>query len=534
MNTANILPQNITSAHEMINTLVAKLATSETTLIVTKTELDITKVELSTTVTKLSEKESELKILKSQLELLRAKRFGRSSEKLKHNIEQLELFIEETEIAIGPESDDESDVIKDQSNKRQPKRLKIPDHLPREEVLHQAPSVCPSCGGNKFRKISDDISEIIEHIPASIKVVRHVRPRCACINCEKIVQATPASNPIDKGKAGPGLLAHILVQKYCNHLPLYRQSEMYERDGIIIPRSTMSSWAHQCAKLLWPLIEELRNTIFASSALHGDDTPVKVLAPGLGKTKVGRIWVYVRNGQGHGDNTPPAVCYYYTPDRKGERPREHLKNFKGILHADAYSGYNGVYAQGITEAACWAHSRRKFYEITTTSDNANIASATLEEIGKLYKVEEEIRGLNPDKRKEYRQLHAKSIVERLFAKFKSSLSKLPKHSLTAQAIKYALNNEEALKRYLDNGKIEIDNNIAERSIRGIAIGRKNWLFAGSDKGGETAAAMYTLIETAKLNNVNPWKYMHRVLSTIQDHNSKKLAELLPWNIKFEN
>ena len=226
-------------------------------------------------------------------------------------------------------------------------------------------------------------------------MIRYIRPRCVCINCEKIVQAYPASKPIAKGIAGAGLLAHIMVQKYCNHLPFYRQSEIYAREDIDLSRSTMASFAGQCAALLEPLIEEIKKTIFASSHIHGDDTIVRVLAPGLGKTRTGRIWTYVRDGRKYGDKTPPAICYFYSPDRKGERPREHLKDFSGVLHADAYSGYNGLYidernpeGEGkITEAACWAHTRRKFYEVTVTNSNANIAMKSLEEIAQIYKID---------------------------------------------------------------------------------------------------------------------------------------------------
>lgn len=517
------LPNDLALSHQIINDLVVKLSSTEA-------KLDIVEV-------KLDNAEVELRLLQAQLVLLKAKRFGKSSEKLDQQIAQLEFFIEEAESA-GKVSANDMPVDLDEAShpkkeKQQPKRQKLPNYLSRTDIILEAPSTCSECGGGKFRKISDDISEVLEYVPSSFKVMRYIRPRCACINCEHIVQAYPRSDAISKGKAGSGLLAHILVQKYCNHLPLYRQSQMYEREGIEISRSTMAGWMGQCSKLLEPLIAELRKEIFSSSQLHGDDTPVRVLAPGLGKTKTGRIWAYVRDGRPHGDNTPPAVCYFYSPDRKGERPQEHLKDFSGVLHADAYAGFNRLYEKEITEAMCWAHVRRKFYEITVASDNATIAQNTLEEITKLYQVEEAVRGLEPEDRHQQRQLHSKKIVDELFANFKKWLNKLPVRSLTARAISYALNNEAALKRFLENGKIEIDNNAAERAMRSIAVGRKNWLFAGSDSGGQTAAAIYSLIETAKLHNINPWLYMKQVLTQIQDYNSQKLADLLPWNIKLE-
>lgn len=356
-----------------------------------------------------------------------------------------------------------------------------------------------------------------------------------CIGCEKIVQAYASSKAIDKGKAGSGLLAHILIQKYCNHLPIYRQHQIYLREGVEIAQSTMTGWASRCALLLQPLIDELKQEIFSAGYLHGDDTPVRVLAPGLGKTKTGRIWTYVRDGRPYGDITPPAVCYFYSPDRKSARPAEHLQSFNGVLHADAYSGYNRLYNNTnpeaiITEAACWAHARRKFYEITVANDKANIALWVLEQISNIYKIEAAIKGLTPERRMEHRQEKTKALVDQLFIDFKKYRKDLPTKSTTAQAISYALNNEAALLRFLNDGKIEIDNNAAERAMRPIAVGRKNWMFAGSDNGGHTAAGIYSLIETAKMNNINPFLYLQKVLNTIQDHNSNRLADLLPWNI----
>jgi transposase len=488
--------------------------------------------------------EDQLTHLQEQLALLKKQRFGQSSEKLDNQIAELEAKIEECELLeaasdqILEDKQDLTSTSTEKKSKNIPKRQKLPEHLERiDEVLNPDP-ICPDCGGESFRKIADDISESLEYIPASFKVIRHIRPRCACTTCEKIVQAYPAAKPIAKGMAGPGLLAHILVQKYCNHLPFYRQSEIYAREDVELSRSTMASWAGQCAALLAPLVEEIRKSIFASSHIHGDDTTIKVLAPGLGKTKTGRLWTYVRDGRKYGDDVPPAVCYFYSPDRKGIRPEEHLKNFTGVFHADAYSGYNNVYIGGanakakIAEAACWAHTRRKFYELTVTNPNANIAMKTLEEIGLIYKIEEDISGLDPDQRYKFRQERSKNLVEKLFINWKKYLKELPKKSSTALAINYALNNEYALKRFLDDGKIEIDNNAAERAMRAIALGRKNWIFAGSDSGGETAASIYTITETAKLNGINPWKYLKHVLAQIQDHNSKKIADLLPWNLKL--
>ena len=301
-------------------------------------------------------------------------------------------------------------------------------------------------------------------------------------------------------------------------------------------RSTMAAWVGQYSKLLAPLIEEIRKSVFTSGQIHGDDTPVKVLIPGLGRTKIGRIWCYLSNGKNYGDETPPAVCYYYSPDRKGSRPDEHLAEYKGVLHADAYSSFNKLYKDkdgnktAIEESACWAHDRRKFYEITITNDNASVANEVLRRTSDLYKVENDIRGMPPEDRLDHRRRFSKEKVEDLFAYIKSCIKKLSAKGVTAKAINYYIKNETALKKFLENGKVEIDNNPAERALRSIAIGRKNYLFAGSDTGGESAANIYTFIETANLNHINPWQYLRKVLTDIQDYNSSKLSELLPWNV----
>ena len=432
----------------------------------------------------------------------------------------------------------ESIKSSEKTNKK-PRRQKLPEHLPREKVIMGAGEKCPECGDSDLRILGEDVCEKMEYVPAKVKVIQYVRPRCACRKCDHIFQADPVSNGIDKGIAGPGLLSHIIVQKYCDHLPIYRQSDILARNGIDLAESTMAGWVHQCSQLLEPIIEELVKHIFAAQKLHADDTPIKVLAPGTGKTKVGRIWTYVLNGRAYGDDTFPAVCYYYSPDRSGSRPEGHLANFSGVLQADAYAGYNGVYhseakpENTIYEACCWAHVRRKFYDITVSSDNALIAHEVIEQISKIYAVESEVRGSSSEVRLTARQEKSKALVEDLFVSFKKVKNKLPQKGSTVKAINYALNNEIALKRFLDDGTIEIDNNIAERALRSVAVGRKNWLFAGSDYGGESAAKIYTIIETCKLNDIDPWAYIRKVLSVIQDYNSQKISELLPWNIKLE-
>ena len=482
---------------------------------------------------------NQINFLKEQLALLKAKRFGQSSEKLERKIDLIERAIEEQESLLGFQDKTEFALKDELQVGEKAKRKKLPEHLPRKDIILEPDTKCDSCGGTKFRKLGEDISEVLEHIPESFKVIRYIRPRCVCMNCENVVQAYPASKVIDKGNVAPGLLAHIFVQKFCNHLPAYRQSQIYARENIELSRSTISSWLGQGAKLLEPLADKIREYICSANEIHGDDTPVKVLEPGTGKTKTGRIWTYVKDGRPRGDSSGVAACYFYSPDRKGIRPEAHLKDFTGTLHADAYSGYNKLYISDdnphatINEAGCWAHVRRKFYDITIANDKANIAFAVLEKIGEIYQVESEVSGLDPGARVKARQEKSIKLVDELFNGFKKVYSQLPKKSSTAQAIAYANNNEKALKRFLDNGSVEIDNNAAERALRSVAVGRKNWLFAGSDNGGNTAAIIYTIIETAKLNKINPVKYLRRVFDIIQDYNSTKLEELLPWNIKLE-
>lgn len=547
------LPPEVESLHKLIATLhdkntelleqnnnwsskYKKLSQEQAGLLVNHATLSKKCLELEFKNTELSD---HIAILEENLRLLKAKRFGKSSEKLEHQIDTVERLLEEEESLLGFNSKPNSSVKNDIQEKSKAKRKKLPADLPREEVILEADAKCDSCGGESFRKIGEDVSEILERIPESYKVIKYIRPRCVCTNCDNIVQAYAPSKVIDKGIAGPGLLADIFVDKYSNHLPAYRQSQMFARDGIDIPRSTISSWLGQGAKLLEPIADLIREYVISCNQIHGDDTPVKVLNPGTGKTKTGRMWVYVNDGRARGDHTAIAAGYYYSPDRKGARPEEHLKNFSGILHADGYAGYNNLYISEknpkatIEEACCWAHVRRKFYDIVASNDKANIAVSIIEKIGEIYEIESKIRGLDPDIRLQTRKEKSVKLVDELFAGFKNAYKQLPKKSSTAKAIAYALNIEVALRKFLSNGNVEIDNNAAERALRSVAVGRKNWLFAGSDEGGKTASIIYTILETAKLNNVNPVKYLHKVFDVIQDYKANHLQDLLPWNIKLE-
>jgi hypothetical protein len=336
------------------------------------------------------------------------------------------------------------------------------------------------------------------------------------------------SLPIERGRPAPGLLAHVLVAKYADHTPLYRQSAIDAREGVELDRSMLADWVGRASWLLQPLGERLAAHVFAGVKIHADDTPVPVLDPGRGRTKKGRLWVYVRDDRPCGDPTPPAAVFFYSPDRKGERPADHLAHFSGFLQADAYPGFDALYGERITEIACWSHARRKIFD-AHESTKSPIAADALQKIGELYKIEKALRGRPPDRRRDVRQEAAKPRLIALRVWFEAQIAKLPPKGGLAQAIRYALSNWTALTRYADDGRLEIDNNRAENTLRGVALGRKNWLFAGSDSGGTRAAAIYSLIETCKLNGVDPFAYLRDVLGRIADHKINRVDELLPWN-----
>jgi transposase len=486
-------------------------------------------------------REAVIEKLRLQLATLRRTRYGSSSEKLDQLVDQLELTLEEEEtLRPAPQDDDRKE---DEANananananaetdgKSKPSRHPLPDHLVREDEVHSAPTACPTCGETHFLKQGEDVTEVLEYVPSSFRVVRHLRPKYVCTGCDETIQAPMPSLPIQRGKPGSGLLAHLLVSKYGDHLPLYRQSQIYEREGVHLSRSTLADWVGRSTDLLKPLSKALASYVMAADRLHGDDTPVPVLDPGRGKAKQGRLWAYVKDGRPWQDGTASAVRYCYSSDRKGIHPQEHLKEYRGVLHADGYAGFKEIYKKGaVTEAACWAHVRRKFFDVAAAT-HAPIATEAIDRIAELYAIEKKLRDQPPDRRLDKRTHDAIPKLTALKEWLEQSQQRLSGKSPTAAAIRYALSRWDALVHYASDGRSEIDNNAAERAMRPVALGRKNWLFAGSDAGGQRAADILSLIETAKLNGLDPEKYLRDVLSNIADHPINKIEQLLPWNI----
>src|SRR5207248_3193439 len=424
--------------------------------------------------------QAEIAKLRFQLARYRRAAFGRSSEKLEREAEQLELVIEalETDQAerMAIASPFVAAAIEGAIEARKPARRPLPEHLPREEMTHPAPCACPTCGG-ALRRIGEKITETLDYVPGRFKVIRHIREKLSCRSCDNVIAAPAPDHAIARGRAGAGLLAHIVVSKYDDHLPLYRQAEIFARQGINLETSTLSGWVGATSAALAPLIDALAADVMASDTLHVDDTPVPVLAPGTGKTKTGRLWTYVRDQRPFAGSRPPAALFFYAADRKGEHPQAHLKDFRGVIHADGYAGFNELFIGGrIVEAGCWAHVRRKFFDVHAATGSP-IAKEALDRIGQLYAVEKIINGLPPERRRQRRQLQSKPVAEALAAWADSTVRQLSRKSELAQAFRYMRARWTALVRCFDDGRLALDNNPAERALRCVATGRINYLFA---------------------------------------------------------
>ena len=491
----------------------------------------------------LAEAAAEIEHLKFQLAALRRRHFGQSSEKLAAEIAQLELRLEDLEEnqaereakgrtpGTGP-------IAKPEPKPRKPgARKPLPPHLPREIVVHE-PEIACQCNGcdlSRLTKIGESVSEVLEKIPVRFKVIRHVRPKYACRVCEQVFQAPAPDLPIEKGRPGPGLIAHVAISKYADGLPLHRQSAILAREGIEIERMVMADWIGHAAWWLAPLARRIGEHVMAQPAIHTDDTTIRTLAPGLGRTRIARFWCYAVDPRNYRGDAPPAAFYRYSPDRKGERPQDHLARFSGFLHADAFAGYNALYRSNpgdqprITHVACWAHARRNFFEVFEKAKSP-IAEEALRRIQALYAIEQAVTGKPTEVRLAARQEHSRKLLEEFKVWAVEQRRRLSGKTALGKAFQYALARWPALTQYLADGHLNIDNNVAERLLRGIAVTRKNFLFLGSDRGGERAAVLYTIIETARLNDLNPEAYLADVIDRLaKGHLASQLDELLPWN-----
>jgi len=482
----------------------------------------------------IAERDHEIERLMAIIKELQRHRFGRRSERL--DPKQLALALEDVEQTLAAaqaaaEKDDKETQTKTSSRRRQINRGALPPHLPREEiVIDVEDKTCACCGGLKHR-IGEDVSERLDVIPAQLKVIVTRRLKYACRACAGEVSQAPAPERlIENGIPTEALVAHVLVAKYADHTPLYRQAQIYARQGITLDRSTLADWVGRAAFALRPVQARLLERLKQSSKLFADETTAPVLDPGRGSTKKGQLWAYARDQRPWAGPDPPGVAYLYAPDRKHARPAEHLAGFSGTLQVDGYGAYADLAEKGEVELAfCWSHVRRGFYELQTGTTPTPIASEALVRIAALYAVEADIRGLTPDERRQVRQRRTKPLVEALRAWLEAKLATVSGKSTIAKAIRYALSRWDGLVRFLDDGRLEIDSNVVERSIRPIALGRKNHLFAGSDGGGEHWAVLASLIETCKMNDVYPEAYLRDVLTKIvARHPISRIDELLPF------
>lgn len=505
-----------------------------------RTRLAEAEAKLAARDAELSKRAVEIEHLKSILAKLRRQRYGRSSEKLDAEIHQLELWVDDAETSLA-QAKAAADAQTQQATSRPPRkpavRKPLPEHLPREIVVLE-PTIACRCGDPKCRaKIRDEVTEVLERLPSQMKVIRYIRPIYACRACQMITQAPAPDLPILKGYAGPGLISWIAISKYCDGLPLYRLSNMLAREGIEIERAVMADWMGHVAWWIDPIVELIAQHVMSAGVIHADDTPIKVLAPGRGRTVTGRLWNYVVDQRPWCGSQAPAALFRYSPDRKGERPQEHLSGYKGFLHADAYAGYKELYAPRIVGAplifhvACMAHARRYFFDAFEETKSP-VAAEALRRIGELYAIEAEINGKPADVRLAERQTRAVPLLAAMKEWLEAERQRLSKKTGVAKAIKYSLTRWDALTRYTTDGRLSIDNNVAERALRTVAVTRKSYLFLGSDEGGRRAAAIYSIVESARLNGLDPNAYLADVIDKMaKGWPRSRLADLLPWQWK---
>jgi transposase len=533
-----------------IEELKAALVAARDARIVEAARAACAEAELAVARAKASDDQALIAHQQLRIEKLTRQLYGPRSERTSRLLDQIELQFEELESsATEDEIAAEMAVAKTTTvvafTRKRPARKPFPEHLPRERVIVPGPTACLCCGGGRLRKLGESVTETLESIPRQWKVIQHVREKFTCRDCEKISQAPAPFHVIARGWAGPSLLAMILFEKFGQHQPLNRQAERYAKEGVPLSLSTLADQVGAGCAVLDPILKRFEAHVFAADRLHGDDTTVPVLAKG--KTDTGRCWVYVRDDRPFGGAAPPAAMFYYSRDRAGEHPQAHLATYAGIFQADAYSGYNKLYEPDrkpgpILEAACWAHARRPFFAMADLAENARrkaqgqtpgvispLAMEAVRRIDALFEIERSINGQSAEQRRVIRQELSAPLVADLESWMREQRAKLSRGNDLAKAMDYMLKRWTAFTRFLDDGRICLSNNAAERALRGIALGRKSWLFAGSDRGGQRAAAMYSIIVTATMNDVDPQAWLADVLTRIAEHPVHRLDELLPWN-----
>jgi transposase len=508
-------------------------------------DLATTRADLVQSQSRESNAEALIAHLRLTIEKMRREVYGQRSERSARLIDQMELELEELEAAasedeLAAERAAATGTTVGSFRRKKPSRKPFPEHLPRERIVVAGPTACTCCGSTRLAKLGEDVTETLEVVPRQWKVLQYVREKFTCRACEKISQSPAPFHVLPRGFAGPSLLAMVLFEKYGQHQPLNRQSERYRREGVDLSLSTLADQVGGCAALLRPLYDLIRAHVLAGSRVHGDDTTVPVLAKG--RTTTGRAWVYVRDDRPFGGPDPPAAVFHYSRDRTGEHPERHLDGYTGILQADAYAGFNRLYAADrqpgpLIEAACWSHARRKFFVLADIAAKARgslpviapLAVEAVKRIDAIFAIEREINGLPSSERLAVRQQRVAPLVGDLQQWMRAERARLSRHADVAKAMDYMLKRWDAFTRFLENGQVCLTNNAAERALRVIALGRKAWLFAGSDRGGERAALMYTLIQTARLNDIDPQAWLADMLGRINEHKARDLDQLLPWN-----
>jgi transposase len=538
-----------------VEALKAALAAAHDKVVAGESRALHAEAELAVARAQASDDQALIAHLKLQIEKLNRDRFGPRSERMARLLDQLELTLEELESA-ATEDELAAEMAAAKTTKvsafirKRAARKPFPDHLPRERVIVPGPMACACCGGARLSKLGENITETLEVIPKSWKVIQHVREKFSCRDCEKISQAPAPFHVLARGWAGPSLLAMVLFEKYRQHQPLNRQAERYAKEGVPLSLSTLADQVGGCTAALMPLFKRLEAYVLSAERLHGDDTTVPVLAKG--KTIKGRIWVYVRDDEPFAGQAPPGAVFYYSRDRAGEHPQAHLATYSGIFQADAYGGYGELYEPGraagpILEAACWVHARRPFFVMADLAENARrkaegkkpspispLALEAVRRIDALFEIERAINGQSAEQRKAVRRELSAPLVANLHAWMREHRAKLSRSNDVAKAMDYMLKRWVSFTRFLDDGRICLSNNAAERGLRGIALGRKAWLFCGSDRGGDRAAVMYSLIVTAKMNDIDPQAWLADVLARIAEHPVQRLDDLLPWNWRKTN